>query len=140
MEVAPFPIDFQWPGVTAAVTLGRMAGRPPKPIHNPPNRIREVREARGQTQEQIAKQLGVAGETIRKYETGENAVSVYALQRVAKALGVPAYSLLNDWEPERGEQERALTSLFRRLSPRERGRALTVLAALEAEERRYSAG
>jgi transcriptional regulator with XRE-family HTH domain len=137
MDAAPFPMDFQWPTITPAVTFGRMAGRPSKPIVNPPNRIREAREARGLTQEQIAKQLGVAGETIRKYETGENAVSVYALQRVAKALGVPAYTLLNDWEPERGEQERALATLFRRLTPRERDRALSVLAALEADERRH---
>lgn len=115
-----------------------MAGRPSKPIINPPNRIREAREARGLTQDQIAKKLDVAGETIRKYETGENQVSVYALQRVAKVMGVPAYTLLNDWEPERGEQERALAALFRRLSPRERERALTVLAALEAEERRHA--
>lgn len=138
MVAAPFPMDFQWPRVTPPVTFGRMAGRPSKPIVNPPNRIREAREARGLTQEQIAKQLGVAGETIRKYETGENAVSVYALERVAKAIGVPAYTLLNGWEPERGEQERALSSLFRRLSPRERERALTVLTALEAEEKRYT--
>lgn len=140
MVATPFPMDLQWPRVTPPVTFGRMAGRPPKPIVNPPNRIREAREARGLTQEQIAKQLGVAGETIRKYETGENAVSVYQIQRVARAIGVPAYTLLNDWEPERGEQERALAALFRRLPPRERMRALSVLAALEADERRHVAG
>lgn len=138
MIATPFTLHFQWPRVTSAVTFGRMAGRPSKPIVNPPNRIREVREAKGLTQEQIARQLGVAGETIRKYETGENQVSVWALQRVAKALGVPSYSLLNDWEPERGAQERALAALFRRLSPRERERALSVLAALEADEKRYT--
>lgn len=139
MVDAPFPIDFQWPQVTSPVTSWRMAGRPSKPIVNPPNRIREVRETKGLTQEQVAKQLNVAGETIRKYETGENAVSVWQLQRVAKAMAVPAYTLLNDWDAERGDQERALLALFRRLSPRERQRALTILTAIDADERHHAA-
>lgn len=119
-----------------------MAGRPPKPIHNPPNRIREVREEKGLTQEQTARQLGVAGETIRKYETGENAVSIYALQRVAKALGVPAYSLLNDYDHGKVEDEKAVLSILRRLSPNNRQRAIMLLAALEQsdEQLKRSAG
>jgi len=118
-----------------------MAGRPAKPIVNPPNRIREARELHGLTQDQVGQRVGKTGATVAKYETGETAISVYMLHRIARAIGVPAYSLIIDYDGPRHEQERTLLTLFRRLTPSDQARALAVLMALEQSEQQIrSAG
>jgi len=72
-----------------------MAGRPAVEIPNPPNRIREMRLRLGFTQDRIGQALGVAGETVRKWETGDNPISVDQLARVAGAMGLRTIDLLN---------------------------------------------
>lgn len=117
-----------------------MAGRPSKRIVNPLNRIREVREAKGKTQEWVGDKIGVTGATVAKYETGEAAVSVYQLGRIARALGVPAYTLLADYDAPRHEVEVAALSILRRLGPGDQQRALMLLSALEQSEHQIKAG
>lgn len=72
-----------------------MAGRPTSPLTNPPNRIREFRLRLGYTLERLGDQLGVAGETVRKWETGENPISVKHLEGLATVMGLRAMDLLN---------------------------------------------
>ena len=72
-----------------------MAGRPLAPLENPPNRIREWRMRLGFTQQRLGAALGVTHETIRKWETGENSVSVAQLESVARVMGMRALDLLN---------------------------------------------
>lgn len=126
-----FSLNLQVHNGTQGVTLARLPGRPAKPLPNPPNRIREVRDARGLTQDYVGRQINATGETIRKYETGEAQITIYNLQRVAKALGVRACELLNDYEGARDSEERAALSILRRLSSVERQRAIMLLAAIE---------
>lgn len=72
-----------------------MVGRPAAPLPNAPNRIREWRLRLGFTQERIGEALGVHGETIRKWETGDNPISVDQLGRIAALLGLRPLDLLN---------------------------------------------
>lgn len=52
------------------------------------HKIKELREARGLTQEYLAQQLGVTQGTVANWETGARTPSLTNLVRVADILGV----------------------------------------------------
>lgn len=58
------------------------------------NRIREYRKERGFSQEILAEKSGVSTNTISRIEGGQMAMSVEILQKIVKALGVDANTLL----------------------------------------------
>ena len=58
------------------------------------NRIREYRKERGFSQEILAEKSGVSTNTISRIEGGQLAMSVGILQKIVKALGVDANTLL----------------------------------------------
>lgn len=58
------------------------------------NRIREYRKERGFSQEILAEKSGVSTNTISRIEGGQMAMSVGILQKIVKALGVDANTLL----------------------------------------------
>ena len=58
------------------------------------NRIREYRKERGFSQEILAEKSGVSTNTISLIEGGQMAMSVGILQKIVKALGVDANTLL----------------------------------------------
>lgn len=58
------------------------------------NRIREYRKERGFSQEILAEKSGVSTNTISRIEEGQMAMSVGILQKIVKALGVDANTLL----------------------------------------------
>ena len=58
------------------------------------NRIRESRKERGFSQEILAEKSGVSTNTISRIEGGQMAMSVGILQKIVKALGVDANTLL----------------------------------------------
>lgn len=58
------------------------------------NRIREYRKERGFSQEIFAEKSGVSTNTISRIEGGQMAMSVGILQKIVKALGVDANTLL----------------------------------------------
>ena len=58
------------------------------------NRIRENRKERGFSQEILAEKSGVSTNTISRIEGGQMAMSVGILQKIVKALGVDANTLL----------------------------------------------
>lgn len=58
------------------------------------NRIREHRKERGFSQEILAEKSGVSTNTISRIEGGQMAMSVGVLQKIVKALGVDANTLL----------------------------------------------
>lgn len=58
------------------------------------NRIRECRKERGFSQEILAEKSGVSTNTISRIEGGQMAMSVGILQKIVKALGVDANTLL----------------------------------------------
>lgn len=60
-----------------------------------PNRIKEVRKARGITARELAGMLGVWEATIYRYESGDIALSQDVMHKLAAALG----STLDDLFP-----------------------------------------
>lgn len=58
------------------------------------NRIRECRKEREFSQEILAEKTGVSTNTISRIEGGQMAMSVGILQKIVKALGVDANTLL----------------------------------------------
>ena len=58
------------------------------------NRNREYRKERGFSQEILAEKSGVSTNTISRIEGGQMAMSVGILQKIVKALGVDANTLL----------------------------------------------
>lgn len=71
------------------------------------NRIRELRQAKGLTLEQVASVVGVGKSTVRKWETGMIAnMRRDKIADLAKALGTtPAY--LMGWKEEEEENKKA---------------------------------
>ena len=60
------------------------------------NRIREYREAAGLTQERLAEVLGTANNTIWRLETGRTRLTLWWMERLAKALGCKAGDLITN--------------------------------------------
>ena len=52
------------------------------------DRLRELREAAGLSQYQLAKDSGVAAQSISKYELGDTEPTYGTLKKLARALGV----------------------------------------------------
>ena len=97
-------------------------------IENMARKIKELRQAKGLTLEQVANVVGVGKSTVRKWETGMIAnMKRDKIAALAKALGTtPAY--LMGWEeinnneekhspeePKLSEGEKMLLDLFRRV-------------------------
>jgi len=69
------------------------------------HRIRQQRNARNMTQQQLSKHIGVTFQQIQKYEKGTNRVSASRLQEISKILNVPvAFFYSNPEEDEAREQ------------------------------------
>lgn len=56
-------------------------------------RIKQLRERKGWTQEQLAEASGLHRVTIARYETTENGMTLDSASRLAKALGVTVDAL-----------------------------------------------
>jgi transcriptional regulator with XRE-family HTH domain len=95
------------------------------------NRLYELREARGLTQDARGKLVGLAPTRISQVENGHMTPSLAVLERWAKALDVELYQLffVGDGKPEAPKlpehipvrrQERSLLGLFRRLGSEDR--------------------
>ena len=59
--------------------------------------IRLARKARGLTQKQLGDMCGMADSAIRRYELGNGRPKMETIQRIAKALNVDPFSLM-DWD------------------------------------------
>jgi repressor LexA len=100
-------------------------------------RIRELRQARDLTLEQVADVVGVGKSTVRKWETGMIAnMKRDKIASLAKALGTtPEY--LMGWdekedspsEPQLTEGEKLMLELFRRIPEDRQSAALELLRA-----------
>lgn len=59
--------------------------------------IKEIRNKRGMTMEQLAEQSGLAGRgTIDSYESGRRTPHLHTLKKIAQALGCELEILLKD--------------------------------------------
>lgn len=59
------------------------------------NRIKELREGQGLSQEQLAKRVGTSQPQIKRLETGDRRLTEDWMRRVAKALGVRPADLIS---------------------------------------------
>ena len=66
------------------------------------NRLKELREAKGWSQGELAQRLGVSRQTINAVETDKYDPSLPLALRLAKLFGVAVTKLFVDhWEPEK---------------------------------------
>ena len=72
-------------------------------------RIRTLRKAKGLTQSDLGKAIGVTFQQLQKYENATNRISGGRLQDVARVLGVPVSALFG--EAEGTDQDDALAIL-----------------------------
>jgi transcriptional regulator with XRE-family HTH domain len=56
--------------------------------------ITQLRKARGMTQAELARGIGVSQQAVFAYELGERRTSVLVLAKIAKAFGVPVEELI----------------------------------------------
>lgn len=60
------------------------------------NRIKELREAAGLTQEELGERCGTSGTQIWRLETGERKLTAEWMVRIGQALGVPPAELISN--------------------------------------------
>ena len=68
-----------------------------------PNRIRELRQARGLTLEELAQQTATSVQQLSRLEKGERRLTEGWMRRIAPALSVRPADLLTDTTPDDGE-------------------------------------
>lgn len=84
-----------WPCVTDPVTLVGMNPKKPRREKPPiPLRIRAEREARGWSLEDLAGRLGVARQTVGRWETSGRDVGIANLFAIAAVMEIPVRQLL----------------------------------------------
>ncbi len=104
--------------------------------------IQAARKAQGLTQEQLGAQVGVSGQAVSKWETGESSPEVALLPDICAALGVSADALLGTGE------NAGLDTLLRRVRERldavpvdaRAGRLAVILGTLLSESGHDPAG
>ena len=89
-------------------------------------RIRAARRARGWTQDELARAVGVSRSAVAQWETDRAGQIRENLTRVATALGLPVARLLGQTDPQQPEavaasgDELALLRLYRACAPEDR--------------------
>lgn len=92
-------------------------------------RLRQMRQASGYTQEQLAEKVGITPQQVQKYEAGRNMMSADRLQSFAEALAVT----ICDFFVENGQAvplralELALLEAFREIVDEEIQRSIVRL-------------
>jgi len=71
-----------------------MLGMPDNVVRKVGRRIRELRQKRGWSQEELAEEANLHRTYIGQVERGEKSIGVRNLVRIARALGVGANSIL----------------------------------------------
>lgn len=92
------------------------------------DRIKELRESKGMTQEELAIACGYKSRsTINKFEKGICETKLSTLKKIAKALNVdPDYLIFGDRDSKREEIER----LFKKLTDSQQDATLAFLRSL----------
>lgn len=101
----PRPLTAVIINITAMVTK----------LENPPNRIREQRQARRLSLQAVADRLGTTRTQVHRFETGERDPDLSWLRRIATALGTDVGQLLNpeDNPYSLDDRERAVVEAMR---------------------------
>ena len=82
-----------------------------------PNRLRELREARGLTLRDLAERVGTSNQQISHLELGKRQLTMDWMGRVAAVLGVHPWELVAELPPQPlSDREQRMLDNFRRLS------------------------
>lgn len=99
------------------------------------NLIKIIRKTQGMSQMKLAEKLGVSYQQVQKYENGTTNITLTRLAQIAKALDIPAQTLITadptisaDKSNELSDKELRLLMLFRKLkSEKSKNAFLTIL-------------
>lgn len=95
-------------------------------------RLKELREARGLTQAQLAHLLGKSWETISNFERGKTLPSLVTLEQVAGVLGLSMREFFDDRPVQRSTgQLDALMAQMATLSEKERSLVLELAKTIQ---------
>ena len=103
------------------------------------DRLREEREAKGLSQAELGRMLGVAGPTVHRYESNDRRPDPDMLVRLAELFGVSVDYLLGRKEVVPGQQDRAILRSLNGLGEAERAEILEYIAWKRAQKRRKDA-
>lgn len=97
-------------------------------------RIRELRQRAGLTQQQLGNQLGVSAVAVGKWERGQTQPDIRSLTRMADIFGTTIDDLCDRAVPASAEAPniQVMTRAFRQLTPDEQEKYLAVGRALFA--------
>ena len=135
---APVTSPYLW----SAPHRRRMAVSPSKELTaSVRRRIRELRDERGMTQEELCKRAGISSDSVSRLEGGSRKPGLGTLERIAKAFGVPLTALFEGAPPP---SERVVPASMRRVATLLETQPSDVLALAEnvvnAVVRAYGAG
>lgn len=98
-----------------------MAGRPIKPVTRQfPNRLRELRLARGWSQEQVGELIGLSQTQVGKVERHKHRLQPHLVKKIAEVFGVATWEVVE----ERDEQHRILLEMFDQMTSEQRAQYL----------------
>lgn len=78
-----------------------------------PNRVRELRKAKGWSQGELGEMIGVSVTHISRIEKGRRDLNQYWMEKLAEALGVPPADLLSAPLGGLSREERELIDTYR---------------------------
>lgn len=85
-------------------------------------RIKEAREARGWTQEQLAIELNTTQQTVQRWETGQTDPKSSVIKEISRILGITVSFIMNIDNADEAEtlsnDERELLTYYRSLTPK----------------------
>ena len=93
-------------------------------------RLKELRDHRGVSQDQIGEYIGCSGAAYSRYETGDREPSIEVMKKLADYFGVSLDYLLENKEFEEttiSEQERKFLKAYRKADLRSREDAMLLL-------------
>ena len=97
-----------------------------------PNRIKEIREAKGVSQDQLGERLGMTGMSVSRWERGVTRLKYEDIPRIAEALGVDPYEIVGN-SPLLTAEEEALIDEYRHLPEDRKPNARPALRALNPQ-------
>lgn len=87
----------------------------------PPNRIREIRQRRGLTQQELGERIGRTNNQVSRFETGDRPIYLETLRLIARALDCTVGDLLSEADnPYRLSGEERHVVDYMRADPRGR--------------------
>ena len=89
--------------------------------------VAQLRKARGMTQAELARAVGVSQQAVFAYELGDRRISVLILAKIAKVFGVPVEELIGMVKPAHVRKQR--------LSPRAERHAERLQALPKTQQR-----